>query len=81
MKPFDVFITYISWGGSCSKKHPVLAFALGGNTIDIYRITTKYANKSEAIRANLFKIDDWAECGLTSESYVDIGTLISCQCR
>ena len=77
MKPFDVFVTHISWGEGGGKKRPVLAFVLGESTIDVYRITTKYSSKSEAIRANFFEIDDWAECGLTSESYVDIGTLIT----
>ena len=77
MKSFDVFVTHISWGESDGKNRPVLAFVLGESTVDVYRITTKYASKSEAIRENYFKIDDWTECGLSTESYVDVGTLIT----
>ena len=75
MKPFDIFITHISWDGG-GKNRPVLAFILGDDTIDVYQITTKYEGKSEAIRAQYFKISDWTQAGLDIQSYVDTGTLI-----
>ena len=59
MKPFDIFITYMSWSGG-GKNRPVLAFIVGDGTVDIYQITTKYESKSEVIRAQYFKISDWA---------------------
>ena len=77
MKPFEVYVTYVSWDGINGKNRPVLAFILSECTVDVYQITTKYANKSEAIRANFFKIDDWTACELTSESYIDIGTIMT----
>jgi len=76
MKPFDIFITYMSWDGG-GKNRPVLAFVLGNDTVDVYQITTKYEGKSEAVRAQYFKIDDWAQAGLEAQSYVDTGTLIT----
>ena len=76
MRPFDVYIIYMSWAGG-GKNRPVLAFILGGDTVDIYQITTKYEEKSEAIKAQYFKIDDWAQAGLDIQSYVDTGTLIT----
>jgi len=76
MKPFDVFITYMSWDGD-GKNRPVLAFILGDNTVDVYQITSKYEGKSDAIQAQYFKIDDWAQAGLVTQSYVDTGTLIA----
>ena len=76
MKPFDIFITYMAWGGG-GKERPVLAFILGDNTVDIYQITTKYEDKSEAIKAQYFKINDWIQAGLNSQSYIDTGTLIT----
>ena len=75
MKPFDVFITYISWDGG-GKERPVLAFILSDEIVDIYQITTKYEGKSDVIKSQYFKIDDWKQAGLTSQSHIDTGTLI-----
>ena len=76
MKPFDIFIAYISWGED-GKNRPVLAIVLDDESIDVYQITTKYESKSEAIRALHFKIDEWKQAGLDEQSYIDTGTLIS----
>ena len=76
MNPFDIFITHLSWG-SDGKNRPVLAFIIDDSNVDVYQITTQYTNKSEAIQAQYFKIDDWAKAGLDRQSYVDTGTLIT----
>ncbi len=76
MKPFEIFIVYISWG-SGGKSRPVLAFLQGGNKISVYPITSQYDDKSEAIKARCFKINDWSRSGLDKQSYIDTGTLIS----
>ena len=76
MKPLDIFIAYISWGEG-GKNRPVLVFVMDSDTVDVYRITTKYNDKSEAIKAQYFKINDWAQAGLNTPSYVDTGTLIT----
>ena len=76
MKPFDIFIAYLSWGPD-GKSRPVLAFIIDDNSVDIYQITTQYENKSEAIQAQYFKIDDWEQAGLNRQSYIDTGTLIT----
>lgn len=39
MKPFEIFIVYISWG-SGGKSRPVLAFMLDENKISVYPITS-----------------------------------------
>ncbi|MDR1299159.1 MAG: hypothetical protein LBJ84_02770 [Oscillospiraceae bacterium] len=76
MDPFDIFITYMSWDGG-GKARPVLVFMLGDGTVDIYQITTQYEGKSDAIKAQYYKIADWAQAGLDRQSYIDIGTLIT----
>ena len=76
MKPFNIFITYMSWDGG-GKDRPVLAFIVGDDAVDVYQITTKYEDKSESIRAQYFKINDWAQSGLDKPSYINTGTLIS----
>ena len=76
MKPFDIFITYLSWE-SGGKSRPVLAFIVGDDSIDVYQITTQYKNKSEAVRGKFFQINDRAQAGLDKLSYIDTGTLIT----
>lgn len=76
MKPFEIFIVYISWGNG-GKSRPVLAFLMNDNRVSIYQITTQYEGKSEVVRAKYFKINDYLQAGLEKQSYVDTGTLIS----
>lgn len=76
MKPFEIFIVYISWGNG-GKNRPVLAFLPGNNKISVYPITSQYENKSQTIRKRYFKINDWPQAGLDKQSYVDTGMLIS----
>ena len=63
MKPFDIFITFMSWDGG-GKNRPVLVFILGNDTVDVYQITTKYEEKSETIQSQYYKLDDWVQAGL-----------------
>ena len=50
---------------------------MGDNVAHIYRITTKYEDKSDAVQEQYFKIDDWMQTGLSALSYIDTGTLIA----
>lgn len=54
-----------------SKPRPALILSLDNEQIAFYRITTKYANKSEWIKAKYFKIIDYIEAGLREQSYID----------
>jgi hypothetical protein len=74
MDPFELFISYISWGNG-GKIRPVLVFQISEDTISIYPITTQYENKSETIKAQYFKINDWSQAGLDKQSYIDTGIL------
>jgi hypothetical protein len=75
MSPFEIFITCISWG-SGNKSRPVLVVQLKDNRISVFPITTQYKNKSKAIQAQYFKINDWSLAGLDKQSYIDTGTLL-----
>jgi hypothetical protein len=82
MEPFELFITYISWGSSAShesggKDRPVLVLLLSENTISVYPVTTQYENKSEAVKAQYFKINDWQQTGLGRQSFIDTGILLN----
>jgi hypothetical protein len=70
MNPFDVCIAYVSWdvGG---KHRPVLLLEKNDGYAEAFRITSQYEGKSETIKAQYFKIDDWQQAGLSKESYID----------
>jgi hypothetical protein len=70
MKVFDIHIAYISYNGG-GKKRPILILKADDEFVYAYSITTKYANKSEKIRTNYFKINDWKFAGLNEQSYID----------
>ncbi|MCL2500674.1 MAG: hypothetical protein FWE90_10120 [Defluviitaleaceae bacterium] len=73
MSPFDIFIAYISWGDG-GKHRPVLVYALDDAYVRLYPITSRYDNKSEAVRTKYFAINDLACAGLFKTSYIDTGT-------
>ncbi|MCL2109741.1 MAG: type II toxin-antitoxin system PemK/MazF family toxin [Oscillospiraceae bacterium] len=70
MKPFDIFIAYIQWQNQ-GKSRPVLVLSQHHDSAVVYRITSKYENKSERIKACYFKINDWEYAGLDKPSYID----------
>jgi len=76
MEPFELFITYVSWG-SGGKNRPVLVLLLSEDTISVFPVTTQYENKSESIKSRYFKINDWLQAGLDKQSYIDTGILLS----
>ena len=76
MNPFEIFIGYLSWGTG-GKSRPVLVLMTGENHASVFPITTRYAKKSDAVRAKYFELSDWKQEGLDSPSYVDTGTLIT----
>jgi len=75
MKLFELYIAGISWG-SGSKNRPVLVLQIAGSLISVFPITTQYKNKSKAIQAKYFKIDEWSQAGLDKQSYIDTGTVL-----
>jgi len=75
MELFEIFITFISWGNG-GKSRPVLVVIINNDSLLVYPITTQYENKSEAVRAQYYKMNDWHQAGLTKQSYIDTGTLL-----
>ena len=76
MKTDDIYTAYISWPGG-GKRRPVLIVENNNDGfVDIFKITSKYKNKSERIRAYYYPILDWELAGLYKPSYVDVGKII-----
>jgi len=76
MEPFEIYIAYISWGND-GKNRPVLTYVSQGDSVKAYPITTKYENKSDAVKANYFKINDLKAAGLDKQSYIDSATRLN----
>ena len=75
MKPYDVYISYISWGDE-GKRRPVLVLSIQDAQVSILRITTQYENKSVTIRSKYLIINDWQQAGLYMQSYIDTNKVI-----
>ena len=76
MKIFDIYIAYVSWGAG-GKRRPVLVLEESTDSVMVFSITAHYENKSEAIRAKYFIINDWKQAGLDRQSYVDTNRTIT----
>ena len=76
MKPFDLYIAYVSWD-SDGKRRPVLILEEGADSVIALNITTKYESKSEAIRDRYYTINDWKAAGLDRQSYVDTNKAVN----
>ena len=70
MHIYDIFIAYVSWGEG-GKSRPVLILEQGIGVVTVFNITTRYEDKSEAVRNKYFKINNWQHAGLNQESYID----------
>lgn len=70
MRPYDVCIAYVSWDGG-GKRRPVLLISENSCYTEAFRITSQYANKSEAVKSRYFEIRDWRRAGLLKPSYID----------
>ncbi|MCL2087300.1 MAG: hypothetical protein FWH05_06885 [Oscillospiraceae bacterium] len=73
MKPFDICIAYVSWKNT-GKRRPVLLLSKENGYAEVFRITSRYDGKSDAIKARYFAINDWQQVGLAKPSYIDTMT-------
>ena len=74
MKVYDIFIAYVSWNND-GKMRPVLILERQEAIVYVFNITAQYENKSQAIRAKYFKINDWQQAGLEKQSYIDTNAI------
>ena len=75
MSPYSLHIAYVSWDGD-GKRRPVLVLSSDQKEVAVFQITSQYNNKSAVIQSQYIPIDDWAQAGLTKQSYIDIGRII-----
>lgn len=72
MKINEIYTAYVSWGNN-GKRRPVLVIKDNEKNVFCYKITSKFAQKSEKIKRNYFQLTDWHQEGLVKQSYVDVG--------
>ena len=75
MHPYNLHIAYVSWGDD-GKRRPVLVLSADKKEVAVFQITSQYNGKSATIQSQYIAIDDWAQAGLTKQSYIDIGRII-----
>ena len=75
MKPYEIYIAYVSWGTE-GKRRPVLVLGEQGAKAAVLRITTQYDNKSDAVQSKYLAILDWQQSGLYMPSYIDTSKII-----
>lgn len=72
MKPMDIYIANVSFDeGTGSKIRPALVIEIEYKKVKVFKVTTKYKNKSSQIRRLYYPIKEWKEAGLKKKSYVD----------
>lgn len=76
MKTNDLITLYVSFvqtkGG---KSRPVLIRKVASQTVEAFKITSKYQNKSAYIKQQYYLIKNWQSAGLNRPSWVDLGKL------
>lgn len=72
IKPMELYIANVPYDDLQKKKtRPALIVTEIDNKIYVYKITSKYDNKSESIKNIYFKISEYQNAGLKKQSYVD----------
>ena len=75
MQPFDIHIAYVSWEDD-GKRRPILVLFRNGDEVAVFRITSQYNNKSDAVRSKYLAIDDWKQSGLKKPSFIDTSRIV-----
>lgn len=74
MNENDVAFAYLSYGNVAGgKKRPLLIARTNDDNVIVYKITTKYENKSDFIQQAYYSIKDLDSAGLKKQSYIDLG--------
>ncbi|MCL2056740.1 MAG: hypothetical protein FWH02_05930 [Oscillospiraceae bacterium] len=75
MRPYSIYIAFISWGGG-GKRRPVLVLSEADGFVSVFRITSQFAGKSPGIQAHYLEIIDRQQAGLDKQSYIDTGKIV-----
>lgn len=72
MKAMDIYIADVPFDDiDKSKVRPALVVKISQNRVNVFKITSKYKNKSNVIKQLYYPIKEWKSAGLSKPSYVD----------
>lgn len=63
------YVSYVEVSGG--KRRPVLFIRQTKTDYIVFRLTSKYTNKSATIQRQYIKISDWQQAGLPKPSWID----------
>ncbi|GAW73166.1 hypothetical protein C5L28_002368 [Lentilactobacillus parakefiri] len=69
----SLYVSFVETNGG--KSRPVLIRKVSEQTVEAFKITSKYRNKSAYIKQQYYPIKDWKAAGLKKPSWVDLGNL------
>ncbi|RND43152.1 hypothetical protein FAM18110_02926 [Lacticaseibacillus paracasei] len=69
----SLYVSFVETNGG--KSRPVLIRKVSEQTIEAFKITSKYQNKSAYIKQQYYPIKDWQAAGLKKPSWVDLGNI------
>lgn len=71
--PMEIYLAEIPYEDNNQVKYrPALVVSVLKNEVVVFKITSKYLNKSKKIKHYYYPIKDWQRAGLNKPSYVDI---------
>lgn len=72
MQPMDIYIANVPFDDKNERKvRPALVVRVKNGRVNVFKITSKYKNKSRWIKHFYYPIKKWQEASLTKPSYVD----------
>lgn len=72
MKSNDIAISFVQFTNSnTGKVRPLLLLQVKDDEALVFKITSKYENKSNAVKEKYYPIQKWKEAGLVKQSYID----------
>ncbi|WP_181356996.1 hypothetical protein [Lactiplantibacillus plantarum] len=69
----SLYVSFVETNGG--KSRPVLIRKVSEQTVEAFKITSKYQNKSAYIKQQYYLIKDWQAAGLKKTSWVNLGNL------
>ena len=74
MKPHGIVIVFREFTHSTDgEARPAVVIRKMDKTLICFRITSKYENKSVAIKGQYYPVQDWTSAGLQMKSWIDVG--------
>ena len=73
MNPLEIHVVEIPYDDiDSSKVRPALIIKISNDNVYLFKVTSKYSNKSSKIKSFYYPLMDWKNAGLKIPSYIEI---------